>query len=44
MGREAVDLLVHRVEAPESEPRRIVLSAELICRESTLGVQDEPYK
>jgi DNA-binding LacI/PurR family transcriptional regulator len=44
MGRDAVELLVHRAEAPESEPKRIVLSAELICRESTLGVQDEPFK
>jgi DNA-binding LacI/PurR family transcriptional regulator len=44
MGRESVDLLVRRVEDPESEPRRIVLSAELICRESTLGAQDEPFK
>jgi DNA-binding LacI/PurR family transcriptional regulator len=41
MGREAVDLLVRRMEAPASEPRRTVLSAELICRESTLGVQGE---
>jgi DNA-binding LacI/PurR family transcriptional regulator len=41
MGREAVDLLVRRVEAPASDPQRTVLPAELICRQSTLGAHGE---
>jgi DNA-binding LacI/PurR family transcriptional regulator len=41
MGRKAVELLVRRVEAPASDPTRIVLPAELICRQSTLGAHGE---
>jgi DNA-binding LacI/PurR family transcriptional regulator len=39
MAREAVALLLRRVEDPTTPPERVILPAELICRESTLGPQ-----
>lgn len=41
MGRAAVDLLMHRIEAPDDPPRNVILQPELVVRESTVGA--DPY-
>jgi DNA-binding LacI/PurR family transcriptional regulator len=37
MGREAVDLILQKIEDPSGLPRQAILSAELVTRESTIG-------
>jgi DNA-binding LacI/PurR family transcriptional regulator len=40
MGREAANLLLCRIENPGEEPRQVVMAAELVSRESTVGASD----